>query len=203
MADGRWAARLEMADGRSAPFGEISTKFRRNFEFSTKFRVFDSSASVFFPSAGLAHGTCQGLGGLPGGPTGMWGVQRPAHQTDTGDGPGPESASGAGVARATPAAVCGPPKGMHAMCTGAESTGARVRGWAGTPSKHTRHTMRILCTQSEQKFTSNPSESRPPEEACGRLAARLMHDNFLRTSGVFGRHFLSKPTCQLLRPSFC
>ena len=49
------------------------------------------------------------------------------------------------------------------MCTGAVSTGARVRGYAGTSTKHTRLWMRTLRRQSEQHFSTNDSKSRPPE----------------------------------------
>ena len=56
-----------------------------------------------------------------------------------------------------------PKEAWHAKCTGAVSTGARVRRYAGTSTKHTRLWMRILRTQSEQHFSTNDSKSRPPE----------------------------------------
>ena len=92
---------------------QLRLQLRAIASFGTKLRVCESQnrdPPVFFLSARPFHGACQGLGGLPRGPMGMWGMTRPARETDTGDGPG--SASGAGVAGATSAAVCGPERGM-------------------------------------------------------------------------------------------
>ena len=88
-----------------------------------------------------------GFGRDPTRPNGMWGVTRPARPTDTGD--GPASASGAGVASATPGRYAAPKEAWHAKCTGAVSTGARGWRWAGTPTKHTRPWMRILRTRCD------------------------------------------------------
>ena len=108
---------------RGAPFDEISTQFRRNFEFSTKFRGFDSSAPVFFSKSRGVTWHMPGLRGLPGSPARMRDGNRPAHPA--GMGHGPESANGAGVAGAHPAAGCGPERGCCAMCTGAVHLRAR------------------------------------------------------------------------------
>ena len=73
-----------------------------------------------------------------------WGVlcmNLPAYPAVMGD--DPRSASGAGTADATPAALRGPQRGMACDCTGAESTDARALGWAGTRTKHARTKM---CT---------------------------------------------------------
>ena len=91
-------------------YGRNYAKLRvspRNCEFSS---LKPGVVSDFFSKPPLSHGACPGLRGGPRGPAGMWDVNRPAYPADMGDGPG--SASGAGVAGATPAARCGPKRGM-------------------------------------------------------------------------------------------
>ena len=114
------------------------------------------------------HGACQGLGGLPRGPMGMWGVTRPARPTDTGDGPG--SASGAGVAGATPAAVCGPQRGMACemhrcrkhRCTGS-GMGRHPNEAHRNAGAHTAHAMSKHFIMNSQEPSLVPNGLGAPQ----------------------------------------
>ena len=91
----------------------IAAAIARNCEFRyeiASFRVSKPRSPGFFSKCPPFPWRMPGFGRAPTRLNGMWGMTRPARTTDTGDGPG--SASGAGVAGATPAAVCGPQRGM-------------------------------------------------------------------------------------------
>ena len=115
----------------------------------------------------------------------MWDVNQPAHPADMGHGPG--SAGGAGVAGATPAAVCGPERGMRHGMHGAESTGARVRGWASTPNKKAKFKMRTQRTQSEDQFITNIETVRHAARGMRSRHAPFM-GQFHRSVGIYKRH---------------
>ena len=67
---------------------------------------------------------------------GLFGMNRPVHPTVMGVAPG--SASGTETGDATGRLLCAPQRGMPCDCIGAESTGARAQGWAGTPTKNAK-----------------------------------------------------------------